>query len=299
MIDIVTNNVRQVGAPSEEDRIYISDKAYRRVHTQEFSDKRVFVLMGHTESAGGRYATFIEAAISVTEIGFENNIPVWTNKAWNEVFREIKRNYEDSIIVGWAMDLRGYSPKATPELQKIHREHFGGAHQLLMLVDSLQSEEEFYLSRSGNLVKRTGFFIYYKVEQKQPQKQPEVELEIPESLIESRRQKAIEKAVSQTPRYRYSVKSAHKRKYPVKGLAITAMLFAIIGIGAYSKFFPMIQKTSYDKVEVIEINNNDNSTEKESMATEKQEETITSAEQKESADTETVKVIPVEKVPQE
>ena len=120
-----------------------------------------------------------------------------------------------------------------------------------------------------------------------------------EKAVRKGTKKAIEKAVSQTPRYRYSVKSAHKRKYPVKGLAITAMLFAIIGIGAYSKFFPMAQKTSYDKVEVIEINNNDKSTEKESMATEKQEETITSAEQKESADTETVKVIPVEKVPQE
>ena len=64
MIDIVTNNVRQIGTPADEGRVYISEKAYKRIKTEGFKDKEVFVLMGHTESSGGRYATFVEAAIA-------------------------------------------------------------------------------------------------------------------------------------------------------------------------------------------------------------------------------------------
>lgn len=34
MIDIVTNNVRQIGTPADEGRVYISEKAYKRIKTE-------------------------------------------------------------------------------------------------------------------------------------------------------------------------------------------------------------------------------------------------------------------------
>ena len=40
MIDIVTNNVRQIGTPADEGRVYISEKAYKRIKTEGFKDKR-------------------------------------------------------------------------------------------------------------------------------------------------------------------------------------------------------------------------------------------------------------------
>lgn len=76
MIDIVTNNVRQIGTPADEGRVYISEKAYKRIKTEGFKDKEVFVLMGHTESSGGRYATFVEAAIAVYDMEFDKNAPL-------------------------------------------------------------------------------------------------------------------------------------------------------------------------------------------------------------------------------
>lgn len=39
MIDIVTNNVRQIGTPADEGRVYISEKAYKRIKTEGFKDK--------------------------------------------------------------------------------------------------------------------------------------------------------------------------------------------------------------------------------------------------------------------
>lgn len=321
MIDIVTNNVRQVGTPSEEDRIYISDKAYRRIHTQEFSDKRVFVFVGHTESAGGRYATFIEAAIAVTEISFEQNLPVWSNKAWSEVFREVKNNYDDSIIVGWAIDLKGFSPKVTTELQRIHREHFGGMHQLLMLLDSLQGEEGFYLNQSGSLMKRTGFFIYYKVEEKKKIESAEVELEIPESFVNKKI--SNEAAITVTnvrPRYREAIKTngrtrvgreykANKESLRIPGMMVTAMLVAALGLGVYNKYFGnTLETNAAQQVEVIEMKNysteqessNQPSSETGSDDNQANHETGNTENKEEGATGDaTVNLIPVEKVPQE
>lgn len=196
MIDIVTEkeskikNIKQIGTPQEEDRIYLSDFAYRQMHENNFEEKSVYILMGHTENSNGRYATFVEAAIPVYDIEFERNIPIWSNQVWKRVFTKIKEDYEDLIIVGWGMDLKGFPPRETPELEKVHREQFGGIHQLLFLMNSLEREECFFINKSNRLFKKTGFFVYYQVKhnvQQQSEKKediPNVDIEIPNNLME-------------------------------------------------------------------------------------------------------------------
>ena len=155
MIDIVTNNVRQIGTPADEGRVYISEKAYKRIKTEGFKDKEVFVLMGHTESSGGRYATFVEAAIAVYDMEFDKNAPLWTNKVWSRVFAEIKKSYEELIIVGWAFRQEDFPAEPTPMLENIHREHFGGAHQLMFLLNRTEQEENFFIKKNNHLKKKT------------------------------------------------------------------------------------------------------------------------------------------------
>lgn len=195
MIDIVTDkdaklrNIKQIGSPQEEDRIYLSDSAYKQMHENNYTDKQVYVLMGHTENSNGRYATFVEAAIRVEEIEFERNVPLWNNQVWKSVFLSVKQQYENLIIVGWALDLKGFPPKENPELEKVHREHFGGIHQLLFLMNSLEQEEYFYMNKNNHLYKKSGFFIYYQVKAKvieeKSKEEPKVNIEIPEELITS------------------------------------------------------------------------------------------------------------------
>ena len=166
MIEIVNThnlkNITQIGTPgTDEEKIYIEDSVYTRIHVDEFRDKRVFVFMGHTECESGRYKTFLEGVIPVYDMEFKKGVPVWNNHAWSEVFREIKRNYTDSIIVGWAFDQRGIKPSATSELEAVHREHFGGIHQLLFLMDTTAGDESFYILRSNRLYPKAGFYIFY------------------------------------------------------------------------------------------------------------------------------------------
>lgn len=154
-------NIRQMGSPTEDDKIYIENAAYARVHEDDYAKRRAFIFMGHTECTQGKYATFVEAAIPVRDLEFEQNVPKWSTHAWSDVFREIKRSYENSIIVGWALDIKGFPPRLTPELSAVHREQFGGAHQVFLLMDSLEGEEYFYMNRGNQLQQKEGFYIYY------------------------------------------------------------------------------------------------------------------------------------------
>jgi LysM repeat protein len=172
-------NIRQIGTPTEADKVYMEAAAYDRIHAEEIAEKRVFVLMGHTECEEQRYATFVESVISVRDIDFERNIPVWNNRVWNAVFGEIKNSYEDAVIVGWAVDIKGAAMRITEELEAVHREQFGGIHQLLLLMDSLEPEENFYQMKNNHLRQKEGFYIYY--DQGPKQHIPEVQLEFPAS----------------------------------------------------------------------------------------------------------------------
>lgn len=179
MIEIVNDkernlkNLKQIGTPKEENKIYVEHLVYAKIKENTYKDKRAFVLMGHTERMEGRYATFVEGVIPIREIEFHGNTPRWNNSTWSEIFREIKRLYEDMIIVGWALDIKGMSPKVTPELERVHREHFGGVHQVLFLLDTIEGEENFYMYKENKVVPKDGFYIYHRARQKDFIKQQE------------------------------------------------------------------------------------------------------------------------------
>ena len=252
-------NVKQVGTPRENNKIYIENIAYNKIKEDSYLEKRVFVLMGHTERMGEKYATFVEAVIPVREIEFSAGIPKWNNLIWSEVFREIKSLYEDMIIVGWAVDIKGMSPKLTPDLERVHREHFGGVHQLLFLLDTLEQEETFYIYKENKVVFKDGFYIYHKARRKErvpitvlPEKpsgicpvEPEVEVEVEVSEAESHR----------GGKYRQMMQ---EKKTPEKeggnaGIAIAvAMLLFVIGVGIYENS-DAIQTNLLQKQESTEV----------------------------------------------
>ena len=239
MIDIETKskrdlkNIRQIGAPTESDRIYIENAAYARIHEEDYAERRVFIFMGHTECTDGKYTTFVEASIPVHNIEFVQNVPQWNTHAWSDVFREIKRSYENSIIVGWAMDIKGFVPRMTTELEAVHREQFGGAHQVLFLMDSLEGEEYFFLNKGSHLQKKEGFYIYYS---REVHKFRTAELTVETPKRESRQ--VIPQVDEEVRgRYRESMqkkeenKSGHKAASYAMAAAV-ALLVSIVGIGA-------------------------------------------------------------------
>ena len=233
MIEVINDkernlkNLKQIGTPREEGKIYIENLAYSKIKEESYCEKKVYILMGHTERMQGRYATFIEAVVPVREIEFFGTIPKWNNTTWSNVFREIKRMYEEMIIVGWAIDIKGMSPRMTPDLERVHREHFGGVHQLLFLLDTLEQEETFYIYKENKLVSKDGFYIYHKARSRELRRpEPKVDVEVNVSEAEIRR----------GGMYRQFIQ---EQKKPEKdggnmGIAVAvAMLVFVLGVGLY------------------------------------------------------------------
>lgn len=257
MIEIVTDNdrnlknIKQIGTPREDSKIYIENYAYSKMKEMGYTDKKVFVLMGHTERMEGRYATFVEAVVPVKDIGFSGNIPHWNNNVWKEVFAEIKRLYEEMIIVGWAIDIKGMRPKVSPELERIHREYFGGVHQLLFLMNTLEQEELFYIYKENKLISKDGFYIYHRARKKErapivdeiTKKDVEVKLDV-EFMEEKTKRGGLYRQMLQEQKRPKEIEGGNM------GLAIAvAMLIFVIGVGIYEN-----RESIFDTNHAVEAN---------------------------------------------
>ena len=69
--------------------------------------------------------------------------------------KKLKHAYDNMVIVGWAMDIRGQLPNLTVAIEKLHRTYFGGEHQILYLMDSLEKEDAFYSLKNGYLKEKS------------------------------------------------------------------------------------------------------------------------------------------------
>lgn len=155
-------NIKQIGTPDMGDRIYIENSAYQKLHPYgNCAEKTVYVMMGRFDDFAGHICIFVEDAIKMDEIGFNGKLPVWNDDSWGGLYRKIRPEHENMIIVGWAIDICGQSPSMTAQLERIHQTYFGGIHQVLLLMDTLEREEVFFGNRNGYLKRREGFYIYY------------------------------------------------------------------------------------------------------------------------------------------
>lgn len=159
---VLPKDIKQIGKPDIGDRIYVEDRVYRYLHPYDVQlEKAAYVLLGRFENFTGRQCTFIEGAIRLEEINFDGELPQWNDNTWGYIYKKLKKDYDDMVIVGWAMDIKGQLSNLTGRIEKLHQNHFGGIHQVLFLMDSLEREEAFYSSRNNHLYRRDGFYIYY------------------------------------------------------------------------------------------------------------------------------------------
>lgn len=167
-------NIRQIGNPEKDFRIYMEDYVYTYLHParlQEDEDEklpRLLILLGDVEHFSNRSCAFISGAISVSnELYTVDNLEL-DEDVWQEVRTEIRQFFSKTEIIGWVLDLGGKSFEITENIEALHRKHFSGRFQFLFLMDSQEREEAFYMWKQGQLTKKEGYFIYYE---KNPQMQ--------------------------------------------------------------------------------------------------------------------------------
>lgn len=172
-------NIRQIGNPEKDFRIYMEDYVYTYLHpaqiytvadcqgsvafgAQEEIFPRLLALVGEINHFSNRSCAFICGAIEVEYDPFSEAMPELNDDTLRLIHKELQRFFGKSEVVGWALDLPGNALEITPEMEAVHRSHFISPYQFFFLMDSREREEAFYVWRGGRLSRKEGYFIYYE-----------------------------------------------------------------------------------------------------------------------------------------
>ena len=167
-------NIRQIGNPEKDFRIYMEDYVYTYLHPAQLNGMetkilpRLLILLGEINHFSNRSCAFVSGAIQVEDSECPDILPDLNERTWRKIHREMQQFFENCEIVGWVLDIPGNTLEITEEMEEMHRRNFVSQYQFFFLMDSKEREEAFFTWKSGRLTKKEGYFIYYE---KNPQMQ--------------------------------------------------------------------------------------------------------------------------------
>ncbi len=157
-------NIRQIGSPSGNKRIYIEDYVvtYLNYIARPGSTcARGAILLGETKKSDIGDVIFISGAVDAQNIEFDMDETEFTEEAWSDIYEQVKEFFPELTVVGWFLSRMGFSTAINDKIEKVHVDNFPGNDKVLLVTDSLENDEAFYMYQKGQLVRQKGYYIYY------------------------------------------------------------------------------------------------------------------------------------------
>ena len=157
-------NIRQIGNPSGNKRIYIEDYVVTYLNyiaRPGSTHARGAILLGTLEHSEIGDIIFVSGAVDAQNLEFDMDESEFTQEAWTEIYEQVKEFFPDLAVVGWFLSRMGFSTAINDKIEKMHVDNFPGKDKVLYVTDSLESDDAFYMYEHGQLVKQKGYYIYY------------------------------------------------------------------------------------------------------------------------------------------
>lgn len=157
-------NIRQIGAPSGNRRIYIEDYVMTYL-TQLANPNSTFargaILVG--ECVRGEYGevVFISGALAAQNLELDLEESTFDGETWSYIYQEVKTYFPDLEVVGWFLSRMGFSTAVNDMIVKLHMDNFAGSDKVLYIMDALEGEDAFYMTDMDGLRRQSGYYIYY------------------------------------------------------------------------------------------------------------------------------------------
>lgn len=157
-------NIRQIGSPSGNKRIYIEDYVVTYLNyiaRPGSTGARGAILLGEVKKSDIGDIIFISGAVDAQNIEFDMDETEFTEEAWSDIYEQVKEFFPELSVVGWFLSRMGFSTTINEKIEKMHVDNFPGNEKVLYVTDSLESDDAFYMYQKGQLVKQKGYYIYY------------------------------------------------------------------------------------------------------------------------------------------
>ncbi|MDF2951255.1 MAG: putative rane protein [Anaerocolumna sp.] len=158
-------NIRQIGYFGGSKRIiYVEDYVMtfmKQLAQKEHTGLRIAVLLGHYVQSEAGKNLFVKGAIEMKEADI-NQGSAFSDEGWTSVYENIKKYFTDVEIVGWSLVGPGFFIDSEETIGKMHVNNFHGPDKTLLKIDNIEKEEAFYFFENNQLVKQTGYYIYYE-----------------------------------------------------------------------------------------------------------------------------------------
>ncbi len=162
-------NIRQVGQIQGSRKIYVEDYVVtylRQLGAREDGIPQAAVLLGHVEQEAGTYYMFASGAVETNKIEIDYEGIHFTDDAWTDIYEKIKQYFDDLEIIGWILITPGMSVTVNADIVNAHIKNFPGDSpdeaKFLMLMEVPEREESFYLMDQGELIRQSGYYIYFE-----------------------------------------------------------------------------------------------------------------------------------------
>lgn len=159
----IPKNVRQVGQVNDLKKIYVEDYVMsfiKKLGMRKESSSELVVLLGQFVKINNCQCIFISGAIELKGVIYEDNL-VFSNEVWTNIYETIKQYFTNVEIVGWSIIRAGLPLNVDERVRKVHVDNFAGQDKTLLLYDSLEREEAFYVFEENKLKRQDGYYIFY------------------------------------------------------------------------------------------------------------------------------------------
>lgn len=226
-------NIRQIGQGEHKINVYIEDYVISFVNylgKKSTVEHKIAVFLGDVKELDGKKHVFVHGVLEVKDIKLEGNC-CFSKEIWKDIYRQIEENFKCTNIVGWLITKAGMLPEPSEQIRKIHLENFSGPEKILMLYDSLEREEKYYIFEQKKFTELSGYYIYYDKNQDMQEYMLKVKGVAQQEQVEEHALTQMRSKIDKM------VENKHKKErirwYAKGGIAI--VLFVMVGVGVTHK----------------------------------------------------------------
>ena len=161
---ILPKNIRQIGSPMGNRRIYIED--YVMTYLKQLANPnstyaRGAILVGECKKGKGGEIIFISGALAAQNLELDLEESSFDDQTWEIIYQEVKTYFPELYVVGWFLSRMGFSTEVNGMILKLHADNFPGDDKVLYIMDALDNEDAFYMLDQHYLCRQSGYYIYY------------------------------------------------------------------------------------------------------------------------------------------